>query len=121
MHHLHISSIVKTLDDYFAISDPESSTTIKGQNLDWGSDDSLVISRKLKNGRLEIHIKGEEKDDDHLDVVYYQQGSTKAWDEKCEVHHDLFQIEAVRKAIRKLVIHDANPPELECSDEDEDN
>jgi hypothetical protein len=33
----------------------------------------------------------------------------------------LFQIEAVRKAIRKIVIHDANPPELEAIDEDEDD
>jgi hypothetical protein len=118
MHHLHISSIIKTLDDYFVISDPKSLTAIKGQKLDWGSDNSLVISRQLKNGRLEVHIKGEEKDDDNLDVIYCQQGSTSSWDEKYEVYAEVFDIEQVRKAIRQAFIYDANPRELEVSEDD---
>jgi hypothetical protein len=118
MHHLDISSIVKTLDDYFVISDPKSLTSIKGQKIDWGSDNSLVIGRQLKHGRLEVRIQGEDKEDNTLDVIYYRQGSTNGWEKKCDVHAEAFEIEPVRKAIREIFIYDANPPELEDSEED---
>jgi hypothetical protein len=121
MHHPDISNILKTLDDYFLISAPDSLATVKGKKLEWGNDDSLVISRELKNGRLEIHIKGQDEDDDNLDVVYYQQGSTEAYDKTLHIKSDDYNIEVVRKAIRDLVIYDANPDEIKPTEKSVDN
>jgi hypothetical protein len=121
MHHPDISNILKTLDDYFLIAQPDSLATIKGTKLDWGNEDSLVISRTLTNGRLEIHIKGEEEDDDSLQVLYYQNGSTEIWDKRLELACSDFNIETVRKAIRELVIYDAHPPALVPTQKSVDN
>jgi ribosomal protein L14E/L6E/L27E len=109
MHHPEISSIVKILDDYFLISSPDSSSTIKGRKLDWGNEDSIVICRELTNGRLEIQIKGENEDDNDLDVIYYQQGSNQLFDKRLQISCDNFHIETVRRAIRDVVIYDSNP------------
>jgi hypothetical protein len=121
MHHPDISNILKTLDDYFLISHPNSLATIKGTKLDWGNEDSLVIGRDLTNGRLEIHIKGDDEDDDSLQVLYYQTGSKELWDKRLELPCSDFNIETVRKAIRELVIYDANPPALQSTEKSVEN
>jgi hypothetical protein len=109
MHHPEISNIVRILDDYFLLSFPDSSSTIKGKKLDWGSEDSIVISRELTNGRLEIHIKGEDRDDDDLDIVYYQKESKDLFDKRLQISCDDFSLDTVRKALRDIVIYDINP------------
>jgi hypothetical protein len=121
MHHPDISNILKTLDDYFLISLPDSLATIKGTKLDCGHENSLVIGRDLRNGRLEIHIKGDEEDDDSLDVLYYQTGSTEVWDKRLQLPCSDFEIETVRKAIRELVIYDAHPPAIQPTEKSVDN
>jgi hypothetical protein len=109
MHHPEISNIVRILDDYFLLSFPDSSSTIKGKKLDWGSEDSIVISRELTNGRLEIHIKGENQDDDDLDIVYYQKESENLFDKRLQISCDDFSLDTVRKSLRDIVIYDINP------------
>ena len=110
MHHPEICKIVQILDDYFLISLPNSSSTIKGKKSSWGNEHSVFISRELKNGRLEIEIKGEDKDDDDTKITYYQQGSSNDWDKVVEIRSDEFTLEAVQAGIRATVLHDANPP-----------
>jgi hypothetical protein len=109
MHHTEMSNVVRILDDYFLISMPNSSSTIKGKKLDWGSEDSLVICRELTNGRLEIQVKGEDKDDNDLYVIYYQKGSKKMFDKRLEISDADFSLQIVRKAIRDVVLYDLNP------------
>jgi hypothetical protein len=115
MHHPEISKIVKILDDYFLISLPNSSSTIKGKKSAWGNEHSVFICRDLKNGRLEIEIRGEGEDDNDINITYYQEGSSKCWDHKVEIRSGDFTLEAVQAAIRASVLYDANPPQ-----EDED-
>jgi hypothetical protein len=121
MHHPDICNVVRIIDDYFLIAFPDSSSTIKGKKLDWGSEDSLVISRELRNGRLEIQIDGEDKDDDSINVVYYQQGSTNVFDKKLEIGSDDFTLTKLRKAIRELVIYDATTLDAEKHEKSVDN
>jgi hypothetical protein len=121
MHHPDICNVVRIIDDYFLIAFPDSSSTIKGKKLDWGSEDSLVISRELRNGRLDIQIDGEDKDDDSINVVYYQQGSTNVYDKKLEIGSDDFTLTKLRKAIRELVIYDATTLEPEQREKSVDN
>ena len=113
MNHPEISKIVKILDDYFLISLPNSSSTIKGKKSEWGNEHSVFISRDLKNGKLEIEIKGEDNDDNDINITYYQQGSSKRWDNKVEIRSDEFTLEAVQAGIRATVLYDANPPREE--------
>ena len=108
MHHPEISCIVNILDDYFLISMPDTSTTIKGRKIEFGNEESIVICRDLTNGRLEIQIKGEDEDDNDLDIVYYQNSNTHGFEKKLPISSDNFTLETVRKAIRDVVLHDRN-------------
>jgi hypothetical protein len=114
MHHPEISKIVKILDDYFLIALPNSASTIQGRkSMTGGNEHSLFICRDLKNGRLEIEIKGDENDDNDINITYYQQNSSKSWDNRVDIRSDDFTLEAVQAGIRASVLYDANPPKEE--------
>jgi hypothetical protein len=112
MNHPEISKIVKILDDYFLISSPNSSSTIQGKKSDWGNEHSVFISRKLINGRLELEIRGEDKDDHDMNINYYLEGSSKSYDNRVEIR-GAFNLEAIQSGIRSSVLYDANPPQDE--------
>jgi hypothetical protein len=116
MHHPEICNIVRILDDYFLLLDPESRCTIQGRKSDRGSEDSVFVRRDLKNGYLEVEMNGEDKDDDSVLVRYYRSGSQNSWDLYESVSDDDFNLGAVRKAIRKIVLFDAQPPEPDEND-----
>lgn len=112
MHHPEISKIVSILDDYFLISSPNSSSTIKGKKSDWGNENSVFISRKLINGTLELEIKGEDRDDNDMNITYYLDNSSKSYDNRVEIRGE-FSLESIQSGIRASVIYDANPPQDE--------
>jgi hypothetical protein len=109
MNHQQISKIVKSLDDYFLVSSPNSSSTIKGKKSDWGNENSVFISRKLINGTLELEINGEDKDDNDMNINYYLEGSSNSYDKRVEIRGE-FNLEAIQSGIRASVLYDANPP-----------
>jgi hypothetical protein len=110
MHHQQISKIVKSLDDYFLISSPNSSSTIQGKKSDWGNEHSVFISRRLINGRLELEIKGEDENDNDMNINYYLDDSSNSYDKRVEIRGE-FNLEAIQSGIRASVLYDANPPQ----------
>jgi hypothetical protein len=116
MHHPEICNIVRILDDYFLLLDPESRCTIQGRKADGGNDDSVFIRRDLKNGYLEVEIDGNDKDDDRVQIRYYRSGSQRQWDLRESVSDDNFSLGAVRKVVRQVVLFDAQPPEPDEND-----
>jgi hypothetical protein len=59
---------------------------------------------------LEIHIKGENQDDDDVDIIYYRKGSKDKFDSRLQIKCEDFSIGLVRTAIRDAIIYDMNPP-----------
>ena len=109
MHHPEIANIVRILDDYFLISAPNTSSSIKGIKASWGNEDTVAISRQLTNGKLEIQIKGEDEDDNDIDIFYYSQEGEDQFQKRLQISNDDFSLQNIRKAIRDIVIYDLIP------------
>jgi hypothetical protein len=112
MHHPEISGIVNILDDYFLVSDPKSYSRIKSRSVNDGNEDSIVISRQLKNGWIEVVIWGENEDNNDVTVCYHLNNRDSKLDRSIDIECCDFSLSDVRKAVREMFLFDSEADKL---------
>ena len=108
MHHQDICNILRIVDDYFLLSSPHTSSTIKCKKMEFDRSNAIIIGRQLKHGFLSIEINGQDKDNDDVDIIYNKIESNKEFDKKVQISCNNFTFDRVRLAVRDIVVYDGN-------------
>jgi hypothetical protein len=106
MNHLDIAKIVQVIDDYFLLFDSESTTSVKAQKKSPGSINGLIISRKLRNGYVEVIIGPYWAEDEAITVYYHKTGSKIDDDGRESITSEDFSSESITNAIRQIILYD---------------
>jgi hypothetical protein len=125
MHHPQIYDTISILEDFFLLTDTQFRCQIEpalyfksiSKELTRGEEDTPAqdykgfrIIRPLNNGRVEINIFGYSRDNDSMDVQYFCHNDQEPMKiiELLSLYNDGYNTEAVKAAIREVIILDRN-------------
>lgn len=107
MNQIQIATIVQVIDDYFLLFDPDSGTTVKASKESSDSIDGLIICRNLRNGFVKIFIGPYWQSKESVVISYHRKGSKNERDEHQEITKEMFSLESITNAIRKIISYDS--------------
>jgi hypothetical protein len=117
MHHPQVYDTILIVEDFFLFVDPQCRCHIEpviyAKSTSSGGSEGkpckgFKIIRPLNSGRIEINIFGFDRDNDSMDFHYFLNDEKQSLKviELSSRNNDTYDIEAVRTAVREIMILD---------------